>query len=191
MKTPERWRALPRRALFVSILAQKSSKDVKTSRWDITWRHDIVLWRHMTSRLMTKCERGRDSCCRWRPEIGENAGIHWSVTKYHFLISLGKYVFSERWRSLLSEYIYFLKLIRNWFLVTLHWIPAFSRISGRHLQQESRPRSQMALCNLHRSHHKKYSENHVFQSGDLDLWPKTLTFELGRDIIKGNIPAKS
>ncbi len=26
MKTPERWRALPRRALFASIFAQKSSK---------------------------------------------------------------------------------------------------------------------------------------------------------------------
>ncbi len=29
MKTPERWRALPRCALFVSILAEQSSKDVK------------------------------------------------------------------------------------------------------------------------------------------------------------------
>ncbi len=44
MKTSERWRALPRRALFVSILAQKSSKDVKTpcrvmpSYHDVTWR---------------------------------------------------------------------------------------------------------------------------------------------------------
>ncbi len=54
MKTPERWRALPRRALFVSILAQKSSKDVKTSRRDVTWRYDVVLWRHMMSGVMTK-----------------------------------------------------------------------------------------------------------------------------------------
>ncbi len=66
MKTPERWHALPRRALFVSILAQNSSKDVKTScrdvmtpYHDITWRHDVVLWchnvmlwRHMTSGVM-------------------------------------------------------------------------------------------------------------------------------------------
>ncbi len=35
MKTPERWRALPRHAIFVSILAQKSSKDVKRSCRDI------------------------------------------------------------------------------------------------------------------------------------------------------------
>ncbi len=32
------------------------------------------------------------------------------------------------------------------------------------------------------------SENHFFQSGDLDLWPITLTFELLRDIIKVNLP---
>ncbi len=60
MKTPERWRALPRRALFVSILAQKSSTDVKTScrstmtsYCDVTWRHDVMLWCHMTSGVMT------------------------------------------------------------------------------------------------------------------------------------------
>ncbi len=49
MKTPERWRALPRHALFASTFGQKSSKDVKTSRHDATWRHDVVPWRHMTS----------------------------------------------------------------------------------------------------------------------------------------------
>ena len=52
MKTPEHWRALPQRALFmlfVSILAKKSSKDVKISR-----RLEVVLWRHMTSGVMTK-----------------------------------------------------------------------------------------------------------------------------------------
>ena len=42
MKTPERWRALPRHALLVSILTQKLSKDVKTvqpwERWQ-TNRH--------------------------------------------------------------------------------------------------------------------------------------------------------
>ncbi len=42
MKTPERWGALPRRALFASIFAQKSSKDVKKSRRYVTWRHDVV-----------------------------------------------------------------------------------------------------------------------------------------------------
>ena len=50
MKMPERWRALPRRALFVSILAQKSSKGVKTSQWC----HDVVSLRHMTTGDMTK-----------------------------------------------------------------------------------------------------------------------------------------
>ncbi len=40
MKTPERWRALPQRALLVSILAQKWSKDVKTSRRGVT-SHDV------------------------------------------------------------------------------------------------------------------------------------------------------
>ena len=47
MKPPERWRALPRRALFVSIFAQKSSKDVKTSCCDVVPR------RHVTSGVMT------------------------------------------------------------------------------------------------------------------------------------------
>ncbi len=32
--------------------------------------------------------------------------------------------------------------------------------------------------------------NHVFQPGDLDLWPMTLTFELIRDIIKVNASTK-
>ncbi len=49
MKTPERWRALPRRALFVSILAQKSSKDVKTSFFRTMTSHDVIQWRHVTS----------------------------------------------------------------------------------------------------------------------------------------------
>ena len=59
MKTPERWRALPRRALFVSILAQirqrmsrrhaltswrrtTTSRDVMTSYCDVTWRHAVT-----------------------------------------------------------------------------------------------------------------------------------------------------
>ena len=42
MKTPERWRALPWRALFVSIFAQKSSKDVNMSCCDVTWRHAVT-----------------------------------------------------------------------------------------------------------------------------------------------------
>ena len=54
MKTPERWRSLPRCALLVSILAQKWSKDVKMSRRDVTWRHDVVLSRHMTLGVLTK-----------------------------------------------------------------------------------------------------------------------------------------
>ncbi len=54
MKTPEHWRALPRRALLVSILAQNSPKEVTTSRCDITWHHDVAAWRHVTSGVMTK-----------------------------------------------------------------------------------------------------------------------------------------
>ena len=62
MKTPERWCALPRRALFVSILAQKSSKDVKTSHevmkhavmsHDVRC-HAVTSWRYTTSYDMTK-----------------------------------------------------------------------------------------------------------------------------------------
>ena len=56
-KMPERWRALPRHALFVSILSQMSSNDVKTSCCDVTWRHgsrDITPWRHTTSYVITK-----------------------------------------------------------------------------------------------------------------------------------------
>ena len=71
MKTPERWRALPSRALFVSILAWKTFDhiyienltlwpgDVITSQGDITWRHAVtsydlvmshrdVIWCHVT-----------------------------------------------------------------------------------------------------------------------------------------------
>ncbi len=61
MKTPERWRALPRRALFVSVLAQKSPKDVKTSWRDVMMLyHDVmtsyrdITWRRMMSGVMTK-----------------------------------------------------------------------------------------------------------------------------------------
>ena len=47
MKTPERWRALPRHALLVSILTQKLSNDVKTSCHDVAWSH-------MVSHVITK-----------------------------------------------------------------------------------------------------------------------------------------
>ncbi len=48
MKTPECWRLLPRRALLVSILAQKMSKDVKTP------------WRHMKSTMRVLNNRQTD-----------------------------------------------------------------------------------------------------------------------------------
>ena len=62
MKTPERWRALPRRALIVSILAQKV---VKGCQYVALWRHmtswhcavtsgDVTTLLHMTSYYMTK-----------------------------------------------------------------------------------------------------------------------------------------
>ena len=54
------------------------------------------------------------------PEIRKYAGNQWSVTKNQFLISLGKYVYSERRDLHLSENIYFPTLIRKWFLVMLH-----------------------------------------------------------------------
>ncbi len=38
----------------VSILAQKSSRDVKTSHHNVTWCHDVVAWRHMASNGMAK-----------------------------------------------------------------------------------------------------------------------------------------
>ncbi len=51
MKTPERWRALPRRALFVSILAKKSSKGCQDV---MPWRHTMTSWRRtVTSRDVT------------------------------------------------------------------------------------------------------------------------------------------
>ncbi len=70
MKTPERWCALPRHALFVSILGQKSSKDVKTSccdvmrlYHDIMWRHTVTSWRRTVTScdVMTSC-RDVTSC---------------------------------------------------------------------------------------------------------------------------------
>ncbi len=79
------------------------------------------------------CERGRYLCCRWQPEIQEYEGNQWSVTKNMLQIGLGKYICSERWRSLLSclsEYIYFSRPICSWFFVTSHWFPAFFRISS-------------------------------------------------------------
>ena len=104
----------------------------------------FYLWSHLLTYI---CERGRDSCCRWRPEIRENVGIQWSVTKNQFLISLGHPCPSLALHTIWGQ-IYFPILIRNWYLVTLHWIPAFFRISGRHLQQESRPRSHFSISNL-------------------------------------------
>ncbi len=38
-KIPERWRTLGRRAYFVSILAQKSSKDRQTDKYHVDTRH--------------------------------------------------------------------------------------------------------------------------------------------------------
>ena len=54
MKTPERWRAFPRHALFVGILAQMSSNDVRMSRCYVTWRHDVTPWHHMPSYVIPK-----------------------------------------------------------------------------------------------------------------------------------------
>ena len=54
MKTPERWRALQRRALFVSILAQKLSKDVKTPCDVMALCRDVMTLHHMISYDMTK-----------------------------------------------------------------------------------------------------------------------------------------
>ena len=116
--------------------------DVTCDLWETLWCHDSVAACNIVN-ISLNCEWGRDLSCRWRLEIGKNAGNQWSLTKNQLGISQGKYIFSERWRSLLSEYMYFSRLICNWFLVTLHWFPAFSRISDRHLQQESRPRSHM------------------------------------------------
>ncbi len=48
IKTPERWRALPRHALLVTILAQKLSDDVKTSRRDVTTSHCDVILCHLS-----------------------------------------------------------------------------------------------------------------------------------------------
>ncbi len=44
------------------------------------------------------------------------------------------------------------------------------------------------ICAIYTGDIIKKSENHVFQYGDLDLWPMTLTFELIRDFIKVNVP---
>ncbi len=94
--------------------------------------------------------RSHDLCCRWQPEIRENVGNQWSMTKNLLQISLEKYIFSDRWGYLLSVYIYFSRLIFNWFLVTLHWFPAFSRISGCHLQHKSWPRSHFTVAFINR-----------------------------------------
>ncbi len=66
--------------------------------------------------MKSKCEQGSDSCCSCWLEIWKNAGNQWSMTKNLLQISLGKYIFSERWRSLLSENIYFPRPIRKWLL---------------------------------------------------------------------------
>ncbi len=86
---------------------------------------------------ITICERGSDSFCSWQLEVWKNVGNQWSMSKNLLQISLEKYTFSERWRSLLSENTYFPRPIRKWFLVTLHWFPAFSQTSSRQLQHES------------------------------------------------------
>ncbi len=112
MKTPERWRALPRRALFVSILARKSSTDVKTSQDVMPWHHDAVPWRH--------------DVVLWRHDV-------------------------VLWRHMTSG------VMKNW------------------------------PCVIHPAETSKIT---VFQPGDLDLGPMTLTFEVIRDIIKVNASTK-
>ena len=90
MKTPERWRALPRRpscqySCPIDLLTQTfhtlqqlimtdrqklSSllwRYVMTSRCDVMWRHDVRLWRHMMPYNMTKwnCEPSQPT---WKSE---------------------------------------------------------------------------------------------------------------------------
>ncbi len=72
METPERWRALPRRALFVSILAQKSSKDVKMSCRDAVPRRDPVPWRHVMSWRRTVTSRDVMSWCHMTSGVMTN-----------------------------------------------------------------------------------------------------------------------
>ncbi len=86
MKTPERWRPLPRHALFASILAWKTFEHVfhvlqllvtpKRTNWrrDVTWCHDVMPWHNMPSCVMTKwiCTRqpirnSRITFSTWRP----------------------------------------------------------------------------------------------------------------------------
>ncbi len=48
MKTPERWRALPRHALFVSILAWKTLlHDISAIQSILSQRYQMMSWRHM------------------------------------------------------------------------------------------------------------------------------------------------
>ncbi len=49
---------------------------------------------------------------------------------------------------------------------------------------------EMDVCYLHRSAHQKIWKSRFFQNGALDLWPMTLTIELIRDIITGNVHSK-
>ncbi len=100
MKTPERWRALPRRGLFVSILAQSrqrmsrrhavtswrrtmASHDVMTSYCDVTWRQ-VIKWNH--NRQPFRNTR------KWRFQCGDldlwpmtlTFELGWDLTKVYF-----------------------------------------------------------------------------------------------------------
>ena len=78
---------------------------------------------------------------------GKMREISGAWPKNQLQISLEKYIFSERRDFHLSENIYIPSFICNWFLVTLHWFPVFSRVFDRHLQHKSRPRSQLLFLN--------------------------------------------
>ncbi len=47
-----------------------------------------------------------------------------------------------------------------------------------------------AIMSMYTRHPVKEAKNYVFQDGDLDLWPMTLTSELVRDMVKVNPSTK-
>ena len=195
MKTPERWRALPRRhpcqySCPIDLLTQtfhilqqlimtdrqrpfdypNENDNLKVFTIITLWRHGRHKWRH----VMT-----------WRCTV-----TSWCyVSRLHLSWQSEPAYATSICKVLYPNY----SICENYYAVT-SWT---WRVTSRH--DMTSHRDVVVLCQPAPSVMTKWTsirkwirntKNHVFFNGDLDLWPMTLTFELVRDIVKVNPSAK-
>ena len=73
MKTPQRWRTF--RIYVIVVFAILTLFDVMTSFCDVTWRHDVIVWRHTTSWCHSKGQ-SNVSCHKRQEKAVKLTGNH-------------------------------------------------------------------------------------------------------------------